>query len=173
MELFHDVEPTVRHAVQRLLKVLFQNTPLNRLEPFAALFAAHLSCAMTSIHNDVQADALRFFDIFIEYYPAVITGNTSQLMRNFIELISSQSKDATKKRILDLSLGKKASGIRWQGEVLGRLVKLLASGDSSSAKTTQQELPTNSSSLYWNQKQLFTILGTVSFEHVNSCQSVR
>ena len=163
-ELFHDMDSGVRHAALKLLKILFQLTPISHLDPFSNLLVAHLSCAMTSIHNDIQVDSLRFFDVFVDNYPIIITSNSNQLLTNFVELISSHSQDSTKKRTLAMGLGKKLTGIKWQSAVLSRLVKVLL----SKKKRVTNIAESSANLCYWNDIQICMPFGMASFEQLNS-----
>ena len=86
-----DAEPTVRQSLLLLLHCIFPLIPSEKMAPFSALVSAHLSCAMTHIYEDIQLDSLRFLELCLRSFPELIAANSSQLLQNFVGLITQQS----------------------------------------------------------------------------------
>lgn len=88
--LFTDKDGTVRAAGSRLLRLVAQCMPAERVAPFFPLLGAHLSCAMTHVSTGIQEDALRVLDVLLEHYPALLAQRHAVLLSNFLELISQR-----------------------------------------------------------------------------------
>ncbi|XP_029115667.1 testis-expressed protein 10 homolog [Scleropages formosus] len=132
--VFTDKEPAVRSAALRLLRFVAQCVPAERVAPFFPLLSAHLTCAMTHIAEGVQEDALRVLDVLLEHYPALLSGHSAVLLRNFLELISQRrlsqgGKSSTEHRAGDWALSvnpdRTVTGQQWRLTVLLRLSRFL------------------------------------------------
>ena len=60
------------------------------MAPFSPLIIAHLSCAMTHIYDDIQHDSLGFLELCLQCFPSLMVTSSSQLINNFIGIISHQ-----------------------------------------------------------------------------------
>lgn len=86
-----DTDSDVRHSLLLLFRFILPQLPSEQAAPFLSLLVAHLSCAMSHIYEDVQLESLEFFSLFLELFPRQISANSSQLLDNFIGLISQHS----------------------------------------------------------------------------------
>ncbi|XP_048880364.1 testis-expressed protein 10 homolog isoform X1 [Brienomyrus brachyistius] len=130
-----DKDGAVRGAAVRLLRLLAQCVPAERVAPFFPLLSAHLTCAMTHISEGIQEDALRVLDILLEHYPALLSARSAVLLRNFLELISQRrlsqkGKDVEERRAvggwaLTVAPGRTITGQQWRLTVLVRLSRFL------------------------------------------------
>lgn len=121
--------------------------PHERMAPFSSLIIAHLSCAMTHIYDDIQHDSLAFLELCLRYFPNLMVTSSSQLIHNFVGMISHQSTSHVKKSTgLQLKVGKglsvnpkgKLSSLRSRLKVLQQLLAFLKALESSS-KPWQKE----------------------------------
>lgn len=125
-----DKDGAVRGASVRLLRLLAQCVPAERVAPFFPLLSAHLTCAMTHISEGIQEDALRVLDILLEHYPALLSARSAVLLRNFLELISQrrlsqEGKDVEERRAgggwaLTVAPRRTVTGQQWRLTVLVR-----------------------------------------------------
>ncbi len=58
-------DAAVRQSVQRLYKQIMPHVSSDMIGPFFPVLSAHLCCAMTHIHDDIQLDSLSLLG---EYY---------------------------------------------------------------------------------------------------------
>ena len=117
------------------------------MAPFSSLIIAHLSCAMTHIYDDIQHDSLAILELCLCYFPNLMVTSSSQLIHNFVGMISHQSTSRLKKSTgLQLQLGKglsvnpkgKLSSLRSRLKILQQLLAFLKALESS-AKPWQEE----------------------------------
>ena len=136
-----DSEPSVRQSLLLLLCFVFPIVPQERMAPFSSLIIAHLSCAMTHIYDDIQHDSLGFLELCLRYFPKLMVTSSSQLIHNFVGMISHQSTSGVKKsKGLQLNAGKglsvnpkgKLSSLRSRLKVLQQLLTFLKALESSS-----------------------------------------
>ncbi|XP_064647270.1 testis-expressed protein 10-like [Lineus longissimus] len=128
--LFVDKDGVIRQTVLKLLNVLFPKTTASSLAPFFSVINAHLCCAMTHIDEQIQADSLNVVDILLKFYPSVLIDHCSQLLPNFINLISKQTQKQTKSgsagpRRLSINPNTKVHAQKWRVKVLDRLYSFL------------------------------------------------
>ncbi|RXM96416.1 Testis-expressed sequence 10 protein [Acipenser ruthenus] len=132
--VFTDKDPPVRAAAIRLLQFLGPRVAPEHIAPFFPLVSAHLSSAMTHIVDGIQEDALKVLDVLLEHYPQLLTGRSTVLLKNFVELISHQrlSKALKGGRVgkgpswmLSVSPGRRLTSQQWRLSVLLRLSKYL------------------------------------------------
>ncbi|XP_074658794.1 testis-expressed protein 10-like [Tubulanus polymorphus] len=129
--LFVDKDAAVRKATLKLYTALFPLISVNKMLPFFSILNAYLCCAMTHIYDDVQMDSLSIIDLCLETYPTLVMQHCSQLLTNFINMISKGDK-STKRgtiggdRVLTISQGNKLCGQKWRRKVLERLNAFLS-----------------------------------------------
>jgi len=140
-EKMTDSEPSVRQSLLLFLCFIFPMVPEERMAPFSSLIVAHLSCAMTHIYDDIQHDSLGFLELCLRYFPNLMVTSSSQLIQNFVGMISHQSAAGVKKSTgLQLKAGKglsvnpkgKLSSLRSRLKVLQQLLAFLKALESSS-----------------------------------------
>ncbi|XP_037706780.1 testis-expressed protein 10 [Choloepus didactylus] len=166
--VFTDKDANVRLAAVQLLQFLAPKIRAEQISPFFPLVSAHLSSAMTHITEGIQEDSLKVLDILLEQYPALITGRSSILLKNFVELISHQqlskgliNRDRSQSWILSVNPNRRLTSQQWRLKVLVRLSKFLqalANGSSrlreSEGLQEQKENPqATSSSIFINWKE--------------------
>nr|XP_045228488.1 testis-expressed protein 10 isoform X2 [Macaca fascicularis] len=167
--VFTDKDANVRLAAVQLLQFLAPKIRAEQISPFFPLVSAHLSSAMTHITEGIQEDSLKVLDILLEQYPALITGRSSILLKNFVELISHQqlskgliNRDRSQSWILSVNPNRRLTSQQWRLKVLVRLSKFLqalADGSSrlreSEGLQEQKENPhATSNSIFINWKEL-------------------
>ncbi|KAH0503822.1 Testis-expressed sequence 10 protein [Microtus ochrogaster] len=165
--VFTDRDANVRLAAVQLLQFLAPKIRTEHISPFFPLVSAHLSSAMTHITEGIQEDSLKVLDILLEHYPALITGRSSILLKNFVELISHQqlskglvNRDRSQSWILSVNPNRRVTSQQWRLKVLVRLSKFLqalADGSSrlreSEGLQEQKETPhASSNSIFINWK---------------------
>nr|XP_048275841.1 testis-expressed protein 10 [Myodes glareolus] len=165
--VFTDRDANVRLAAVQLLQFLAPKIRTEQISPFFPLVSAHLSSAMTHITEGIQEDSLKVLDILLEHYPALITGRSSILLKNFVELISHQqlskglvNRDRSQSWILSVNPNRRVTSQQWRLKVLVRLSKFLqalADGSSrlreSEGLQEQKETPhASSNSIFINWK---------------------
>ncbi|EDO38143.1 predicted protein, partial [Nematostella vectensis] len=91
-----DTEASVRHSLLLLLRHILPLIPPERIAPFLPLVSAHLSCAMTHIIEDIQLESLGILGLLLEYFPNQMILSSSQLLDNFIGLITHQGHGGSK-----------------------------------------------------------------------------
>uniref|UniRef100_F6TRF7 Testis expressed 10 n=2 Tax=Ornithorhynchus anatinus TaxID=9258 RepID=F6TRF7_ORNAN len=130
--VFTDKDSSVRAAAVRLLQFLAPKVRTDQITPFFPLVSAHLSSAMTHITEGIQEDSLKVLDILLEEYPALLTGRSSILLKNFVELISHQqlskglkNGDKSPSWILSVNPNRRLTSQQWRLNVLARLSKFL------------------------------------------------
>ena len=139
-EKMTDSEPSVRQSLLLFLCFIFPLVPQERMAPFSSLIVAHLSCAMTHIYDDIQHDSLGFLELCLRYFPSLMVASSSQLIHNFVGMISHQSTLGVKKsKGFQLKAGKglsvnpkgKLSSLRSRLKVLQQLLAFLKALESS------------------------------------------
>lgn len=139
-EKMTDSNPSVRQSLLLLFCFIFPLVPQERMAPFSPLVMAHLSCAMTHIYDDIQHDSLGFLELCLQYFPNLLVTSSSQLIQNFVGMISYQSTSGTKKsKGLQQKVGKglsvnpkgKLSSLRSRLKVLQQLLAFLKALESS------------------------------------------
>ncbi|XP_028626033.1 testis-expressed protein 10 isoform X2 [Grammomys surdaster] len=165
--VFTDRDANVRLAAVQLLQFLAPKIRTEQISPFFPLVSAHLSSAMTHITEGIQEDSLKVLDILLEHYPALITGRSSILLKNFVELISHQqlskglvNRDRPQSWILSVNPSRRVTSQQWRLKVLARLsqfLQALADGSSrlreSEGLQEQKETPhATSNSIFINWK---------------------
>ncbi|XP_048194072.1 testis-expressed protein 10 [Perognathus longimembris pacificus] len=167
--VFTDKDANVRLAAVQLLQFLAPKIRAEQISPFFPLVSAHLSSAMTHITEGIQEDSLKVLDILLEQYPALITGRSSILLKNFVELISHQqlskglvNRDRSQSWILSVNPNRRLTSQQWRLKVLvrlGKFLQALADGSSrlreSEGLQEQKENPhATSNSIFINWKEL-------------------
>ncbi|XP_038626162.1 testis-expressed protein 10 isoform X2 [Tachyglossus aculeatus] len=164
--VFTDKDSSVRAAAVRLLQFLAPKVRTDQITPFFPLVSAHLSSAMTHITEGIQEDSLKVLDILLEEYPALLTGRSSILLKNFVELISHQqlskglkNGDKSPSWILSVNPNRRLTSQQWRLNVLVRLSKFLQaladgpgrSGDGAGLQEQKESLPParNSIQITW------------------------
>ena len=89
-EKMTDNEPSVRQSLLLFLYSIFPRVPQEKMAPFSPLIIAHLSCAMTHIYDDIQHDSLGLLELCLQCFPILMVTSSSQLINNFIGMISHQ-----------------------------------------------------------------------------------
>ncbi|XP_022787365.1 testis-expressed protein 10-like isoform X1 [Stylophora pistillata] len=154
-EKMSDSDPSVRQSLLLLLCFIFPLVSQEKMAPFSALVIAHLSCAMTHIYDDIQHDSLGFLELCLRYFPSLMVGSSSQLIQNFVSMISHQNISGTKQsNRLQHKAGKglavnpkgKLSSLRSRLKVLQQLLALLKALESSSS-SSREDTPLSSASL--------------------------
>ncbi|KAJ7354742.1 Testis-expressed sequence 10 protein [Desmophyllum pertusum] len=139
-EKMTDSDPSVRQSLLLLLCFVFPLVPQERMAPFSPLVTAHLSCAMTHIYDDIQHDSLGFLELCLRYFPDLMVTSSSQLIQNFVGMISHQTTSGTKmSKGLQHKAGKglsvnpkgKLSSLRSRLKVLQQLLAFLKALESS------------------------------------------
>lgn len=139
-EKMTDSDPSVRQSLLLLFCFVFPLVPQERMAPFSPLVMAHLSCAMTHIYDDIQHDSLGFLELCLQYFPNLMVTSSSQLIQNFVGMISYQSTSATKKskgfqlkvrKGLSVNPKGKLSSLRSRLKVLQQLLAFLKALESS------------------------------------------
>lgn len=92
-----DTDGIVRQSLLLLLRYIFPLVTPEKMAPFTPLIVAHLSCAMTHIHEEIQLDSLNFLGLCLQYFSIFMVDNSAMLLPNFINLISRQSLAPTLK----------------------------------------------------------------------------
>nr|XP_020022470.1 testis-expressed sequence 10 protein isoform X3 [Castor canadensis] len=166
--VFTDKDANVRLAAVQLLQFLAPKIRAEQISPFFPLVSAHLSSAMTHITEGIQEDSLKVLDILLEQYPALITGRSSILLKNFVELISHQqlskglvNRDRSQSWILSVNPNRRLTSQQWRLKVLvrlGKFLQALADGSSrlreSEGLQEQKENPhATSNSIFINWKE--------------------
>ena len=139
-EKMTDSDPSVRQSLLLLFCFIFPLVPQERMAPFSPLVMAHLSCAMTHIYDDIQHDSLGFLELCLQYFPNLMVTSSSQLIQNFVGMISYQSTSGTKKsKGLQQNVGKglsvnpkgKLSSLRSRLKVLQQMLAFLKALESA------------------------------------------
>lgn len=139
-EKMTDSDPSVRQSLLLLFCFIFPLVPQERMAPFSPLIMAHLSCAMTHIYDDIQHDSLGFLELCLQYFPNLMVTSSSQLIQNFVGMISYQTTSGTKKtKGLQHNVGKrlsvnpkgKLSSLRSRLKILQQLLAFLKALESS------------------------------------------
>ena len=139
-EKMTDSDPSVRQSLLLLFCFIFPLIPQERMAPFSSIVMAHLSCAMTHIYDDIQHDSLGFLELCLQYFPNLMVTSSSQLIQNFVGMISYQDTSSTKKsKGLQQKVGKglsvnpkgKLSSLRSRLKVLQQLLAFLKALESS------------------------------------------
>ncbi|XP_022080128.1 testis-expressed protein 10 homolog [Acanthaster planci] len=130
--LMMDKEDMVRKAGISLLQLVLQATPADNVGPFFPILAAHLTCAMTHIQEDIQLDSLAVLDLMLASYPRLLTVRSQELLTVFVQLISRQRKRTvgwTEGEAdggdLAVKPGSRISSHKWRQKVLQRLRQFL------------------------------------------------
>ena len=146
-EKMTDSEPSVSQSLLLFRCFIFPMVPQQRMAPFLSLIIAHLNCAMTHIYDDIQHDSLAFLELCLRYFPNLMVMSSSQLIQNFVGMISRQSTLHVKKSTgLQLKVGKKLlvnpkgklSSLRSHLKALQQMLAFLKALESSS-KPWQEE----------------------------------
>ncbi|XP_061057081.1 testis-expressed protein 10 isoform X2 [Eubalaena glacialis] len=144
--VFTDKDANVRLAAVQLLQFLAPKIRAEQISPFFPLVSAHLSSAMTHITEGIQEDSLKVLDILLEQYPALITGRSSILLKNFVELISHQqlskglvNRDRSQSWILSVNPNRRLTSQQWRLKVLVRLSKFLQALADGSSRVRESE----------------------------------
>ncbi|XP_038203790.1 testis-expressed protein 10 isoform X1 [Arvicola amphibius] len=144
--VFTDRDANVRLAAVQLLQFLAPKIRTEQISPFFPLVSAHLSSAMTHITEGIQEDSLKVLDILLEHYPALITGRSSILLKNFVELISHQqlskglvNRDRSQSWILSVNPNRRVTSQQWRLKVLVRLSKFLQAVADGSSRLRESE----------------------------------
>lgn len=144
--VFTDRDANVRLAAVQLLQFLAPKIRTEQISPFFPLVSAHLSSAMTHITEGIQEDSLKVLDILLEHYPALITGRSSILLKNFVELISHQqlskglvNRDRPQSWILSVNPNRRVTSQQWRLKVLARLSKFLQALADGSSRLRESE----------------------------------
>lgn len=119
-----DKDAAVRSAVNKLFKFILPKIACSQIAPFFPVLSAHLCCAMTHIDDAIQTDCLTLVDLLLDHYPALVTSTHSNLLPNFIQMISSHTLTGNKAgsgRSLLVNPSSKLSSHKWRGKVLARL----------------------------------------------------
>ncbi|XP_044514217.1 testis-expressed protein 10 [Gracilinanus agilis] len=167
--VFTDKDPSVRAAAVCLLQFLAPKIRPEQITPFFPLVSAHLSSAMTHITEGIQEDSLKVLDVLLEEYPALVTGRSSVLLKNFVELISHQqlskglkNRDRSQSWILSVNPNRRLTSQQWRLNVLVRLSKFLQAlaygstrlGESGGGLQEQKDNPyATRNSIYVNWKE--------------------
>ena len=151
-EKMTDSDPSVRQSLLLLLCFIFPLVPQERMVPFSPLVIAHLSCAMTHIYDDIQHDSLGFLELCLRYFPDLMVGSSSQLIENFVGMISHQNTSGTNQsKGLKQKVGKglsvnpkgRLSSLRSRLKILQQLLAFLKALESS-ANFSEGENPLSS-----------------------------
>ncbi|KAM5300379.1 testis-expressed protein 10 isoform 2-T2 [Ctenodactylus gundi] len=144
--VFTDKDANVRLAAVQLLQFLAPKIRAEQISPFFPLVSAHLSSAMTHITEGIQEDSLKVLDILLEQYPALITGRSSILLKNFVELISHQqlskglvNRDRSQSWMLSVNPNRRLTSQQWRLKVLVRLSKFLQALADGSSRLRESE----------------------------------
>ncbi|XP_032490469.1 testis-expressed protein 10 isoform X2 [Phocoena sinus] len=144
--VFTDKDANVRLAAVQLLQFLAPKIRAEQISPFFPLVSAHLSSAMTHITEGIQEDSLKVLDILLEQYPALITGRSSILLKNFVELISHQqlskglvNRDRSQSWMLSVNPNRRLTSQQWRLKVLVRLSKFLQALADGSSRVRESE----------------------------------
>ena len=95
---------------------------------------------MTHIYDDIQHDSLGFLELCLRHFPALMVTSSSQLIDNFVGMISHQSTSQTKKatglqkkagRLLSVNPKGKLSSLRSRLKVLQQLLAFLKALETS------------------------------------------
>ena len=138
-EKMTDSDPSVRQSLLLLFCFVFPLVPQEKMTPFSPLVIAHLSCAMTHIYDDIQHDSLGFLELCLRYFPGLMVTSSSQLIQNFVSMISHQSTGTKKSKGMQHKAGKglsvnpkgKLSSLRSRLKVLQQLLAFLKALESS------------------------------------------
>ena len=162
-----DSDPSVRQSLLLLLCFIFPLVSQEKMVPFAALVIAHLSCAMTHIYDDIQHDSLGFLELCLRYFPNLMVGSSSQLIQNFVGMISRQNIPGTKHskgpqhkvgKGLAVNPKGKLSSLRSRLKILQQLLALLKALESSSnsnplSSANLVELPSKKPTINFDKKK--------------------
>ena len=166
-EKMTDSDPSVRQSLLLLLCFIFPLVSQEKMVPFAALVIAHLSCAMTHIYDDIQHDSLGFLELCLRYFPNLMVGSSSQLIQNFVGMISRQNIPGTKQskgpqhkvgKGLAVNPKGKLSSLRSRLKILQQLLALLKALESSSnsnplSSANLVELPSKKPTINFDKKK--------------------
>ncbi|XP_024122757.1 testis-expressed protein 10 homolog [Oryzias melastigma] len=128
-----DKDGNVRVAATRVIRIIAQSVPGERVAPFFPLLSAHLSCAMTHIEASIQEDAMNVLDVFLEHYSSLLAQRPGVLLTNFLEMISHRQNAGAKKPqdlkgrswSLSVNLDRAVTSQQWRLSVLLRLGRFL------------------------------------------------
>ncbi|XP_068670358.1 testis-expressed protein 10-like [Montipora foliosa] len=146
-EKMTDSEPSVRQSLLLFLCFVFPMIPQERMAPFSSLILAHLSCAMTHIYDDIQHDSLSFLELCLRYFPSLLVTSSSQLIQNFIGMITHEGTLQSKRfKGLQLQTSKglsvnpkgKLSSLRSRLKVLQQLLAFLRAVETSSNYSSRE-----------------------------------
>lgn len=99
---------------------------------------AHLSCAMTHINEDIQADSLKFLELCLDLFPELFLGNCDKVLQNFLDLISHKQISVAGKKhdskgisqMVNRELSVKPSGrmsaVKTRNDILQKLLKIVS-----------------------------------------------
>ncbi|XP_064614009.1 testis-expressed protein 10-like [Liolophura sinensis] len=136
-ELFTDKDPVVRQAVIRLMRVVLPQLSANQIGPFFPMVSAHLCCAMTHIYEEIRMDSLFVMDVFLDSFPGLVTNNSTQILLNFVEQISTRiaaSGRSQAEQSLSVNPTSRLSTLKWRVKVLERLQKFLTALTQNSSR---------------------------------------
>ncbi|XP_072398295.1 testis-expressed protein 10 homolog [Diabrotica undecimpunctata] len=119
--LMTDMVKKVRIAAVKVITVILEVIPSEKLEPFFKYFSTNMCCAMTSIHQDIQEDSLKFLDCFLAKDCGFISKTSEKLLPDFFRLISKLRSEKNIGQVLTLNLGSKMTTSTWRINVLSRL----------------------------------------------------
>ena len=100
---------------------------------------AHLSCAMTHINEDIQADSLKFMDLCLDLFPALFLESCEKVFPNFLGMVyQSQGPSVGKKELSKINITKiinqsvliqpigKMSNAKTRKDILEKLLKIVS-----------------------------------------------
>ncbi|RVE62645.1 hypothetical protein OJAV_G00159160 [Oryzias javanicus] len=146
-----DKDGNVRVAATRVIRIIAQCVPAERVAPFFPLLSAHLSCAMTHIEASIQEDAMNVLDVFLEHYSSLLAQRPGVLLTNFLEMISHRQNAGAKKPqdlkgrswSLSVNLDRAVTSQQWRLSVLLRLGRFLqAVVENRPGETGEMSVPT-------------------------------
>lgn len=139
-----DQERSIRQESFRVLSTLLDYLTPERTAPFFHILSSYLRCAMTHIHTAIQEDALLMLDILLKHVPELVAADSTRILQNFLEMISSARNDgkitgtkiqssaaettatsASGRALLTLAVGQKQTAMKWRARVLIRLQEML------------------------------------------------
>ncbi|KAL3271299.1 hypothetical protein HHI36_021788 [Cryptolaemus montrouzieri] len=117
--------PKARKAGLSVINTILCNFPIPQIDPYFHYFSVNLRCAMTHIDRNVQEDSILFLDSFLTNVPSLAAKHSSQILPDFLTLISKLRNDAEFKRTVTVNLKSKFTSVGWRIVVFSRLYVFL------------------------------------------------
>uniref|UniRef100_A0A0W0G2M8 Pre-rRNA-processing protein n=1 Tax=Moniliophthora roreri TaxID=221103 RepID=A0A0W0G2M8_MONRR len=97
VRLIGDEDSTVREAILSLLSWLLPRIPTKDILPHSSLLLLYTTSAQTHISPEIRVDAVRFLNMFLEYFPEVVVlgwdtyanGHGSRILAGYLGILNA------------------------------------------------------------------------------------